>query len=71
MTDKALTNLQEMVDRLDPDMGINLNQVAFERCFGVNGGAGQRATDFAQRNNLVARINEKRRTVEFFRPYEG
>lgn len=68
MTEKAIAKLQDIVDRLDSDMGLNLNQAAFERCFGVDAGAGERAADFAERNNLRAMINKKRRMIEFFRP---
>ena len=72
MTGKAFDKLVELTDRLEPNMWLKLDWVAFERCFDAepsSTAAHERATAFAQDTHLTVFFDDRQRVVEFGRPY--
>jgi len=74
MTDKALDDLQAMVERLVPNAWLKLDRVSFQTYFGIaldddTKAAHAAAAAFAGRNSLALHFDEKTLSVEFSRAY--
>ena len=69
MSDKALDNLMEIVDRLGPNMWLVLDEVALERYFGYGPTARDSLSAFAKRSDCTLVRDESKVEVKFGRAH--
>ncbi len=71
MSEQALDNLKGILDRLEPNMWLELDDVSFRRVFGKGFASVEQAAAFATQNNccLLYDPEEKPFRVRFSRAY--
>jgi hypothetical protein len=68
MGDKALADLAEILDRLGPDMWLQVEEVTFEKLFGPPGlAAVQAATHLAEQHGCIFLPTQERHAGRFLR----